>query len=52
VVRRLITMPRRNTKPTWFDKLTMSAHPEPVEGRDLRGSSWLRDKPSLEIGAG
>jgi hypothetical protein len=21
----------------WFDKLTMSAHPEPVEGCELRG---------------
>jgi hypothetical protein len=21
---------------SWFDKLTMSAHPEPVEGCDLR----------------
>jgi zinc/manganese transport system substrate-binding protein len=34
----------KHTKFTWFDKLTMSAHPEPVEGRDLRGSVMITER--------
>src|SRR5207247_3938297 len=35
------TMNAEPTEHAWFDKLTMSAHPEPVEGSELRVQrSW------------
>src|SRR5205085_7155594 len=38
------TFRHEDTTNTWFDKLTTSARPEPVEGRALRVPSWHRGK--------